>query len=247
MLSAMSTWLRRTRLSLWPSSFLAVACLAVACGTAKHAERPNRPESTPRTVQAPAPRATDGLYAADEALRDALSGPWQYLGTGQWPGINRMSACAFRNARVIVVNVYCTITDTQAFRIDVYSPKRGRVRIYAESNGHLSAHMRQQYFTFTAESEPPPGPAARLPQLALTMSFQELRAYDEKRYDAFLPACFGGQELAHKRAGCLGALAPREKEWSNRNRAFLERANDDWYRVVREMRALATRYGKEPE
>lgn len=241
MLPFMSTSQRRARRAVW-----GFALLAFACGTARQSRRPARPEATPRAAQAPSARP-DALYAADEALRDALSGPWEYLGTGRWPGINRSSACAFRNQRVLVVNVYCTIAETQAMRIDVYSPSRGRARIYAEANGPLSSHMRQQYFSFTAESEPPPGPAARLPQLSLAMSFDQLRAYDEQRYRAFLPACYGGQEQGRQRNGCLGTLAPREGEWTNQNRAFLERANDDWYRVVREMRALSARYGRQPE
>jgi hypothetical protein len=121
------------------------------------------------------------------------------------------------------------------------------VRIYAESKGTVSAHTRPDYFTFTAESEPPPGPEARIPPLALSMSFPELRDYDEQRYSAFLPACYGGTELNRERGGCLGSLEPRAKEWAHRNRAFLQHASDDWYRVVREMREPALRYGKEPD
>ena len=79
------------------------------------------------------------------------------------------------------------------------------------------------------------------------MSFPELREYDEKRYGAFLPACYGGTENDRRQGGCLGALAPRATEWAGRNRAFLEHASDDWYRVVRELRALAVQYGREPE
>jgi hypothetical protein len=195
----------------------------------------------------PPPQPVEELYAADEALGDTLSGRWEYMGTGAWPGNSRMPACAFRNARVLVVNAYCSSTEMQAFRIDVYSPKRGRVRIYAEASGPVSARMRQQYFTFMVESEPPPGPQARLPPLALTMSFDQLRTYEELRYRAFLPGCFGGQERSRPSGGCLDALASRASAWTDRNRAFLEQANDDWYRVVREMRVLAARYGRDPD
>ena len=226
---------------------LVSSLLFVACGAASHAERPTRSESTNPASPAPVARDSAGLYAADEALRDALSGPWEYLGTGPWPGINRMHACAFRNARVLVVNVYCTLMDARAIRFDVYSPQRGRVRIYAEANGPVSSFSRRDYFTFTAESEPPPALSAPLPPVSLSMSFEQLRAYDEQRYHAFLPACYGGQEHLRERAGCLGPLAPREKEWTERNRAFLSNASNDWYRMVREMRALASRHGREPE
>jgi len=96
---------------------------------------------------------------------------------------------------VIVVNAYCSLRDTQAFRVEVYSPTRGRVRIYAESAAPVSGHVRQQYFSFTAESEPPPGPGAPVPTLALGMSFAELQRYDEQRYKAYLPACCTGPTI----------------------------------------------------
>jgi hypothetical protein len=158
-----------------------------------------------------------------------------------------MYACAFRNDRVFIVNVYCGKTDRQALRLDVYSPTRGRVRVYAEAKGSVSTLSRQDYFTFTAESEPPPGPEAQLLPLSLGMSFLELRGYEEQRYGAFLPACYGGQELTRARTGCLGALATRATEWAEQNRAFLERGSDDWYRVVRELSVAAVQYGKEPD
>ena len=230
---------------MWVGSWL-VGCAA------KQAEPPaSAASSTSVAASRPSSSTTSTrglLYSPEEALRDALSGPGEYLGTGQWPGIRRMQACAFRNARVIIVNVYCTITEQQAFRIDVYSPSRGRVRIYAESKGPVSKHTRREYFTFTVESEPPPGPSTRLRPVALGMSFPELRDYDEARYEAYLPACHGGTELnEQKKSGCLESLAAHAPEWSAQSKNFLERPNDDWYRMVREMRELAARYGKEPE
>jgi hypothetical protein len=225
-----------------------LSVLTIACATATLFERRAEAKApAPSVVRALLSPRVVGLYAADEALRDALSSPWQHVGTGRWPGINRMYTCAFRNERVLVVNVYCGKTDARAFRIDVYSPKRGRVRIYAEASGPILPRVRQQYFTFMAESEPPPGPEAHMPPLSLTMSFAELRAYDEQRYRAYLPACYGGQEHARARGACVGALAVRGSEWAKQNRSFLDRASGDWYRVVREMRVLATRYGKDPK
>jgi hypothetical protein len=223
---------------------------ALACATARTVEPP-RPVVTPSAVPAAAsiatPAAPADLYAPEEALRDALAGPWEYLGTGPWPGSNRTQACAFRNQRVLLVNAYCTITEQQAFRLDVFSPGRGRVRIYAETKGPVSVHKRRDYFTFTAESEPPPGRETRIPPLYLGMSFDDLRSYDERRYNAFLPACYGGTEMAKKRGGCLGALESHERAWASQNHAFLEHASNDWYRVVHDMRELSTRYGKEPQ
>jgi hypothetical protein len=226
------------------ASLILGSLLAVACSTARPAARPRSAPVAARP--APLPLAAE-LYAADEALRDALSGPWEYLGTGRWPGINRMQACAYRNDRVLIVNVYCTLSESPAFRVDVYSPSRGRVRIYAESRGPISNESRRDYFTFTAESEPPPSALAQLPALALAMSFQQLHDYDAQRHRAYLPACYAGTEHSHDRVGCLSPLEARVGAWAARNRVFLEQANDDWYRLVRNARALATQHGREPE
>lgn len=237
---------RRSRDLLWLWCALTAACAAAPKVVAPPPAQPKAP--APAIVQAPEPLPIDeNLYGADEALQDVLSSPWEYVGTGRWPGINRMYTCAFRNERVLVVNVYCGKTDARAFRLDVYSPERGRVSIYAEASGPILVRMRQQYFTFMAESEPPPGPEAGMPPLELSMSFAELRDYDEQRYRAYLPTCFAGEQHEHARGACMGALAEHSAEYTSQNRPFLDRANGDWYRVVREMRVLATRYGKDPK
>ena len=210
-----------------------------------------RPEPPPRAaapeVWAPAPAPVQGLYSAQEALRDVLSGELEYVGTGRWPGVERARACAFRNQRVLIVNAYCTLQEAQAFRIEVYSPQAGRVRIYAETRGVVSARQRPDYFTFTVESSPVAAAEARLPAFSLGMPYEELRRYEQQRYDAYLPGCFGGVQNDRPILGCLGPLAPRQSEWAEQNHAFWDYANDDWYQVVRQMRALAARYGAHPE
>lgn len=221
-----------------------IALVYIGCGTSKPVERPAREGAVP--ARPPVVIERD-LYAADEALRDVLSGELEYIGTGRWPGVERSSACAFRNSRVLVVNAYCTLTETPAFRIDVYSPVHGRVRIYGEANGPISSRHRGEYFTFVAESDAPPGSDARIAPVALTMSYQQLQSYEQQRYDAYLPGCFGGEQHQRTIGGCLGTLAPRKAQWVARNRNFLEHANEDWYRVIRQMRALAQRYGRDPD
>ena len=199
-------------------------------------------QSDPRRESAPA--HGDGLYPLDEALQDALSGPWEHLGTGPWYGNARLPACAYRNGRVIVVNVYCTSKEPLAFRLDVYSPTRGWVRIYAEAKVPVSTVRRRDYFSFNTEAQLPPRPEAGVPPLALTMSFAELQRYDRRRYERFLPACYGGVEIHRPTGSCLGELAPRAAQWAERNRRFLEHPPDNWYHIVRELRALARKHSK---
>lgn len=233
----------------WCSAAWALVFCAAGCAASPHASRPRvaparGPSPAPSVQQRP---PSDRLYPVDEALRDALSGNLQYMGTGRWPGIERSYACAFRNERVLVVNAYCTLKESPAFRLDVFSPERGRVSIYAEARGGVSTRDRTAYFIFTAASAPLPGPDARVLPLTLAMSYGDLQRHERERYAAFLPSCFGGERHAHKEGACFGALAQEAGAWTERNRAFLERANSDWYQLVRAMRALATLYGKDPD
>lgn len=220
--------------------------LLAACSASAPAPRPSPPEPVMRPALAPAPVPRADLYDADEALKDVLSGTLEYVGTGRWPGVDRSYSCAFRNERVVVVSSYCGRKDVQAFRIDIYSPGRGRVRLYAESSGPISKRDRERYFSFVAATEPPPGPGAPVGSLGLTMTFDELRGYEQKRYDAYLPACYAGEQNERPIQGCLGPLAPQAAPFAARHREFLAHASSDWYRVVGIMRELATRYGKDP-
>src|SRR4051812_40256554 len=116
----------------WTLLLLALGCARVSPPEAPPPEPVPPPVPAPPPPIVPPPQPT-GVYSLGEALEDALSGPWTYLGTGPWTGNQRVKACAYRNERVLVVNVYCTIKEVKAFRVDVFSPTRGRVRIYAEA------------------------------------------------------------------------------------------------------------------
>src|SRR3954447_22582932 len=94
----------------WIIAVLALGCVRVP------APEPPAPEPVP--LPPPVVREPEaGLYSLNEALQDALSGPWTYVGTGPWTGNQRVKACAYRNERVLVVNVYCTIKEVKAFRV----------------------------------------------------------------------------------------------------------------------------------
>ena len=228
--------------------FLGILAAGCAAERSPGGAVPARESAAPAVQSAPGREAAlsrgDVPYPLDEALQDALSGPWEHLGTGPWPGNLRAPACAYRNARVLVVNVYCTPKEPKAFRLDVYSPTRGWVSLYAEAKVPVSTVRRGAYFSFRAEAQPPPRPEAGLPSLALTMSLAKLQQYERRRYERFLPACYGGVEIHRPQGGCLGDLAPLAAQWAERNRAFLERPPEDWYRLVRELRALARKHGK---
>jgi hypothetical protein len=218
-----------------------------ACVNVQPSAPPAVEPALPATSQPTTPSRPGELYPVDEALRDVLSGELHHLGTGRWPGIERSYACAFRSERVLAVNAYCTLNESPAFRVDIFSPERGRVSIYAEARGSFSVRDRASYFTFTATSAPAPGASARIPPVRLAMSYEELREHERKRYAAYLPSCYGGERRGQAENACLGPLALHANEWLARNRDFLEHANGDWYRVVREMRALATRFGRAPD
>jgi hypothetical protein len=230
----------------------ATVVLALGCAKGPTAEppgplpppisRPPAPVPPPPVVR---PRQPAGLFSVNEAMEDVLSGTWVHVGTGPWTGNARLKACAYRNERVLFVNAYCTVKEKNAFALEVFSPARGRVRIYAEAKAAISQMSRRDYFTFKAESEPPPS-LATLGPVSLTMSFDELLAYDGRRYRAFLPVCYGGVELNRRRGGCVRGLAAHTSEWAATSRSFLRDPPESWYRIVRKLRELAQQHGQDP-
>src|SRR3954465_11720024 len=115
----------------WTIALLLLGCAKVAPPEPPPPEPPPPPPAPPPPHPLPPPPAPPpppmvreptptGIYALDEALNDALSGPLTHIGTGPWTGNARVHACAYRNERVIVVNVYCTLKEVKAFRVDVF-------------------------------------------------------------------------------------------------------------------------------
>ena len=222
---------------------LVIACLLLGCyrGSARR-DTPIEPPVENRPALAQQPRRDGQLYGLDEALADVLSGPLEHIGSGPWYGLFRINVCAYRNERVVVVNVYCTTREMKAFSIVVFSPTRGRVVIYAEADHPISTLTRADYFTFKAESEPVA--REKVPPVSLAWDQAELAAWDEKRYHSWIPACYGGVELRKPQGGCLKGLEAQIDPWRARNQPFLDEPPEDWYRIVRDMRALAPQHSK---
>lgn len=233
----------RTRLTL------CFIFLAAGCGGVRGTQPPPSPAPPPSPPETPRTAANPSsalpVYTLDEVLADVFSSPLRHIGTGPWHGIQRSHACAYRNDQVIVVDVYCTIKEGTAIRIDVLSPSRGRARLYAEARDRISRVRRDDYFSFLGEAQPPPLRRERLPPLRLTMSLPELQAYERQRYEKFLPTCYGGVELEKPQGTCTGPLTPHARAWAQKNQPFLDRPPEDWYRLVEELRALAQQHGRD--
>lgn len=191
----------------------------------------------------PPPAAKVEMYALDEAIGDALAEPLTYVGTGDWFGVVRNKTCAYRNSRVIVVNVYCTTKEMTSFSAVVLSPKKGRAYFYAEAKAPVSGVTRDKYFTFKGETSPVVVDA-KLGALALDMSYPDLRAWDEKRYHHYIPGCFGGTEMGQPQSGCSKELDAHAGEWAARNGKFFDAPPPEWYRLVKELRGRAAKDGK---
>lgn len=211
-------------------------CVLAGCWKSKPSPPPMRPVGDKPLVVAESPPAEPkGLYGLDEALADAFSGPWTFVGTGVWFGMFRVNACVYRNERVVIVNKYCTLKEKPAAGVVIMHPTRGRVFIYAEGDKPISATRRPDWFTFKAESNVPTDHALRV-----DAPFAELRVWDEKRYYQNAPGCFGGVELKKPQDGCY-KLDAATQDWNAKNRAFLKDPPDAWYRIVAEMRERAKR------
>ncbi|HEY0252683.1 MAG TPA: hypothetical protein VGC41_14205 [Kofleriaceae bacterium] len=170
------------------------------------------------------------LYTISEALEDLASGPLVFIGTGEWFGTYAIHACAYRNSRVIVVNIYCTAKEQPAFSVIVISPTRGHLTIYAESDSAISKLARAEYMTFRLESEPP------VPDdpLSIDFTYAELRAWDERRYNAQTGACWSGDG-----DGCSKELEPRLEAWLPSAKEFLATPPPALFHLVKDMHARA--------
>src|SRR5262245_42803364 len=222
---------------------LVIMCVLVGC----YRDSPRHETPIEHVPEKPAlaqePKRDDPLYALDEALADVLSGPLEHIGSEPWWGLFRINGCAYRNDRVIVVNIYCTAKEMKAFSIVVFSRTRGRVVIYAEADAPISTLSKADYFTFKAESEPV---SDQIPPLSLAWTQEQLAAWDKQRYHTWIPACYGGVELRKPQGGCLQALASHAPAWKQRNQPFLDEPPEDWYRIIRELRARAPHDAKPP-
>lgn len=213
---------------------LLFVCVLAGCWKSKPPPpplRPVEPDKPPLVTTAnPPPAEPKGLYGLDEALADAFSSPWTFVGTGEWFGMFRVNACVYRNERVVIVNKYCTLKEKPAAGVVIMHPTRGRVFIYAEGDKPISTTRRDAWFTFKAESNQPTDPP-----LKIDASYAELRVWDEKRYYLNAPGCFGGVELKKPQDGCY-KLDAATQDWGAKNAAFLREPPEAWYRIVREMR-----------
>lgn len=172
------------------------------------------------------------LYTVTEALEDVLASPLKFIGRGEWFGNASIHACAYRNARVIAVNVYCTAKETPALSLVVLSPTRGRVVIYAEADGAISTLSRADYFTFRVEVEPP----LEADPFKPTFTYAELRAWDERRYEASEGACWYADA-----EGCSGGLEPQLAAWSPSAKSLIAEPPATWYRLTKDLHAMAVR------
>jgi hypothetical protein len=173
------------------------------------------------------------MYTVTEAFDDIAAGPLVFVGRGEWFGNASIKACAYRNARVIVVNEYCTATETPALGLVVISPTRGRLKIYAEAESAISTLQRSDYITFRAEVEEP----ATDEPAALAFTYAELRAWDERRYNAHHGACWYANAEESCSMGHSGQLAA----WSESAKAFIDDPPEAWYRLAKDLHARALR------
>jgi len=191
------------------------------------------------------------LYAPAEAIADALSGPLEHVGTGPWHGIFQIQSCAYRNDRVLVVDVYCTRKEIHSAGLVVFHPRRGRATFYAEARAPISTIDRSRYLQWKIEVEDPPTEQQLSPGVRTDMTFAELTGYDAARYSLSLPSCFGALKRSSGKAlvvdpggGCRRKTPEVERAWAEALRALLAEPPAGWAPLLKELRRLAREHGR---
>ncbi len=186
----------------------------------------------PEIVDAPSTPRDAPLYTVTEAFEDIASGPLVFIGTGEWFGNFSIHGCAYRNRRVIVVYQYCTVREQPALGLTVISPSRGHLNIYAEGETPISTSPRTAWNTFRVETEPTtPGEPA-----SLDFTYPDLRAWDERRYNAHVGACWSGEGDR-----CSTSLEASLEAWLPSAKEFLAAPPDAFYRLVKDLHARGAR------
>jgi hypothetical protein len=205
-------------------------------------ESPTRPPPPPpSTVE----KSGAPLYTLDEVYADVTSGPLTYVGTGEWHGMFHMYSCLYKNARVFVINVYCTkAKEKAAFGMVVLSPTRGRAYLYAEGELPITQLRRADYITYRFEAEVNLVDD-RLPTISLDYDYAHVAAWDEARYKRYPAGCYAGEELHHPDNGCMQDLEQYEHAWPDSHREILENPPDVYYQLVRDFRDRAKREGRD--
>jgi hypothetical protein len=156
----------------------------------------------------------------------------------------------YRNARVVVVDVYCTTNEMKSASLLVLHPKRGRVRVYAEDRSPISTVPRGGYLHWKLESEELPPPGKIQPPLALGMNVSELVTWEQRRYDLSPPACWvsrwtgarPGSPSPPSDARCRRKTPDAERAWTTATVGFGQ-PPDVWYELIPQFRALAKKHG----
>ena len=59
-----------------------------------------------------------------------------------------------------------------------------------------------------------------------------------------IASCSAGVELKKPLNACVKELKPQTETWVGRNKPFVDAPTDNWYRIVRDLRARAKTDGK---
>jgi hypothetical protein len=224
-----------------------VMALAIALGGSCYRNKP-APRMTPIEVPKPVPpaAATEApLYTLDEVLADITSGPLKYVGTGEWQGMFHVNSCVYKNAKLFVVNIYCTKTrEKSSFGLVIFSPTRGYAYLYAEGSRPVTAMTRAEYITYKFEAEVNLIDA-KLPRVSLDMTYAQLRAWAEVRYKRYPAGCFAGTEINKPINGCMQQLAQYEHSWPTAHKEILANPPAIYFKLVHDFRERAKVEGRD--
>ncbi len=165
-----------------------------------------------------------------------MSTPLAFIGTGEWYGVAPYPPCAYKNARVIVLDNYCTTRkEISTFGVDVYSPTKGWFQIYATARGGkpVSQTPRSEYGSFIITSGPAPRAGQVKVALSFDMTYKQVERYEGARAGANLPACWEGVH-AHPASGCSQVLPESAaRTFKAKYQDFMRNPPQRWYEFAR--------------
>ena len=180
------------------------------------------------------------LYTPQEALTDALSEPFKFVGyfMPKYSESQKYPTCLFKNSKVLVVSSYCVSQNVPAGSVLIFNvdPTRGYARIYTEiqdMNRDISTASRSDYLEFILST------SARITKQAFNanMSAKTYEKWEESENKDFTQYCVTGNSFKSEPYQTVCKDITNELHvWGPHGLDFWQNSDPNWPKLLKRIK-----------